>query len=109
MRKLEVFRNGVPAGLLTEISRHSYIFRYHDTYFRDSSQPPISITLPKSQQEYQSDHLFPYFSNMVAEGANLAIQSRYLNIDEQDTLSLLAATAHTDTIGAVTVRLPKDK
>ena len=41
---------------------------------------------------------------MIAEGANLAIQSRYLKIDERDILSLLEATAYSDSIGAITVK-----
>ncbi len=107
MRKAEVYRNGILAGILTEESRNSYLFRYHDTYFNDSSRSAISLTLPKTQQEYRNEHMFPFFSNMIAEGANLAIQSRYLKIDERDVLSLLGATASTDTIGAVTVELIK--
>ncbi|MEO5601579.1 MAG: HipA N-terminal domain-containing protein [Cyclobacteriaceae bacterium] len=105
MRKAEVYRNGILAGILTEENRNSYLFRYDDAYFNDSSKSAISLTLPKTQQEYRSEHIFPFFSNMVAEGANLAIQSRYLKIDERDILSLLAATASSDTIGAVTVKL----
>ena len=105
MRKAEVYRSGILAGVLTEESRNGYLFRYDDAYFNDNNKSAISLTLPKTQQEYRSDHMFPFFSNMVAEGANLAIQSRYLKIDERDVLSLLGATASTDTIGAVTVKL----
>lgn len=105
MRKAEVYRNGVLAGILTEEGRNSYSFRYDDAYFKDSNKYAISLTLPKTQQEYRSEHIFSFFSNMIAEGANLAIQSRYLKIDERDVLSLLAATASGDTIGAVTVKL----
>jgi len=105
MRRAEVFRNGILAGILTEQSRNSYSFRYDDAYFNDGNKYAISLTLPKTQQEYRSEHIFPFFSNMIAEGANLAIQSRYLKIDERDVLSLLAATASGDTIGAVTVKL----
>src|SRR5690349_19522965 len=104
MRKAAVYRNGVLAGVLVEESRDSYSFRYDDAYFIDSNKYAISLTLPKTQQEYRSDHMFPFFSNMIAEGANLAIQRRYLKIDDSDVLSLLDATASTDTIGAVTVK-----
>ncbi len=105
MRKAEVYNNGDLAGILIEENRNHYIFRYEDAYFNDPVKPSISLTLPKYQQEYRSEFLFPYFSNMVAEGTNLAIQSRYLKIDERDLLSLLGATAGNDTIGAVTVKL----
>ncbi len=105
MRKAEVYNNGILAGVLIEEDRNNYVFRYDDTYFADSSKPAISLTIPKSQPEYRSEYMFPFFSNMVAEGANLAIQSRYLKLDEKDILSLLGATAVHDTIGAVTVKL----
>ena len=105
MRKAEVYRNGILSGILTEENRGNYLFRYDDTYLNDSNKSAISLTLPKTQQEYHSEHMFPFFSNMIAEGANLAIQTRYLKIDERDVLSLLGATASTDTIGAVTVKM----
>ena len=41
---------------------------------------------------------------MLAEGANKAYQCRTLRIDEDDAFGLLLATAHTDTIGAITVK-----
>ena len=41
---------------------------------------------------------------MLSEGANKAIQSRILKIDGNDYFTLLLKTAHTDTIGAVTVK-----
>jgi len=103
MRKAAVYCNGTLAGILTEESRKLYIFRYNDTYFNDSTKPAISLTLPKTQQEYKSEYMFPFFSNMAAEGDNLAIQSRYLKIDESDILSLLGATATHDSIGVVTL------
>lgn len=101
MRTAEVYNNGILAGYLIEESPHRYVFRYSDEYFGDA----ISLTLPKHQQEYRSEFMFPFFSNMVAEGANLEIQSRYLKIDERDVLGLLAATAQYDTIGAITIKM----
>lgn len=105
MRKAAVYRNGIFAGILTEQDRNKYTFQYDEAYFNDISKYAISLTLPKTQREYRSEHMFPFFSNMVAEGTNLAIQSRYLKIDERDVLSLLAATASKDTIGAVTIKI----
>jgi HipA-like protein len=105
MRKAEVYRNGILAGILLEENRQHFVFRYEDSYFNDADKPAISLTLPKTQQEYHSAFLFPFFSNMIAEGSNLAIQSSYLKIDERDVLSLLGATAESDSIGAVTVKL----
>lgn len=104
MRKAKVYRNGLYAGTLTEESRKSYSFLYDDAYFRDTSKPAISLTLPKTQQEYHSEYLFPFFFNMLSEGENRKLQSTQLRIDEEDHFGLLMATAQHDTIGAVTVR-----
>jgi HipA-like protein len=104
MRKLAVFRNKVFAGILTEKSRSDYVFRYDDAYFFDPSKPAISLTLPKSQEQYHETFLFPFFFNMLSEGVNRQLQCSQLKIGEQDHFGLLAATAQYDTIGAITVK-----
>lgn len=104
MRQAEVYRNGILAGILTEENQNSFIFRYDVNYFADQTKPAISLTLPKTRQEYHGSFLFPFFSNMLSEGANRKIQSRMLRIDENDDFGILLATAQVDTIGAVTVK-----
>ena len=104
MRTAEVFCNGVMAGILKEENRNSYVFRYYDNYFADGKKPAVSLTLPKTQQEYRSEFLFPFFANMLSEGTNRKLQSRLLRIDEKDDFGILLATAQYDTIGAVTVK-----
>lgn len=104
MRTLEIYRNGILAGLLIEENRKHYIFRYDEKYFIDDNNPAISLTLPKTQKEYSSEFLFPCFFNMLSEGVNRRLQSVQLKIDEEDNFGLLAATAQYDTIGAVTVK-----
>jgi serine/threonine-protein kinase HipA len=104
MRKVEVYRNGILAGFLAEEDRRNYVFRYDDNYFADSTKPSISLTLPKTIQEYKSEFLFPFFYNMLSEGVNRKLQSTQLKIDEEDNFGLLTATAQYDTIGAVTIK-----
>ncbi|MBU3713905.1 MAG: phosphatidylinositol kinase [Ferruginibacter sp.] len=104
MRSLEIYRNGILAGVLIEENRKHYIFKYDDKYFIDKSKPSISLTLPKTQKEYSSEFLFPFFFNMLSEGVNRKLQSIQLKIDEEDDFGLLAATAQYDTIGAITVK-----
>ncbi|MCC5945641.1 MAG: HipA N-terminal domain-containing protein [Bernardetiaceae bacterium] len=104
MRKVKVYRNGILAGTLTEEYAGLFVFRYEDTYFNNSRLPAISLTLPKTQKEYSSNFLFPFFANMLSEGVNRKLQSTQLKIDEKDSFGLLMATAQYDTIGAVTVK-----
>ena len=66
--------------------------------------PPISATLLKREDAFYSEHLFPFFSNMIPEGANRRVICRSLKIDEQDFFGLLEAMADRDFIGAVNVR-----
>lgn len=101
---MEIYRNGILAGTLTEENRQRYVFRYEDNYFNDANKPGISLTLPKTQKEYSSEFLFPFFFNMLSEGVNRKLQSTQLRIDEEDNFGLLAATAQYDTIGAITVK-----
>jgi HipA-like protein len=104
MKQALVYNNGELAARLTLTDEKEYVFRYEDNYFKDSSKHGISLMLPKTHQEYRSRALFPFFSNMLAEGFNRQLQSRQLQIDENDDFSLLLNTAGSDTIGAVTVK-----
>ena len=104
MRKANVYYNGKLAGELTETTEKKYLFRYNDIYFNDPVEPEISLTLPKNQQEYYSDYLFPFFFNMLSEGSNRISQSRLLHIDEKDHFGILLATAQNDVTGAITVK-----
>jgi serine/threonine-protein kinase HipA len=60
--------------------------------------------MSKKQLTHNSEHLFPFFYNMISEGTNRVVQSKQLKIDEKDFFGLLLATAQYDTIGAITVR-----
>ena len=104
MRKLLVYRNKEYAGTLAEESQQQFVFRYDTAYYANTTKPAISLTLPKSQQEYRSSVLFPFFYNMLSEGVNRQLQNRLLKIDEDDNFGLLSATAQYDTIGAITVK-----
>lgn len=104
MRRGKVYSNGILAGVLEETDEGKYIFTYARNYLMDSSFKGISLTMPKRKEPYVSDELFPFFFNMLSEGANKALQCRTLKIDENDAFGLLLATASYDTIGDITVK-----
>ena len=104
MRKAAVYRNQVFAGTLTELDNQQFVFEYDLDYLTDTTNKSISLTLPKRSGKYTSAHLFPCFFNLLSEGINKQIQNRQHKIDEADYFGLLLATAHTDTIGAITVK-----
>jgi serine/threonine-protein kinase HipA len=92
------------AGILEKTERLQYIFRYDDEYYINPACSAISLSMPKTQQEYRSHFLFPFFYGMLSEGVNRQTQCRLLRIDENDHFSLLLATAQFDTIGSITVK-----
>ncbi|CAN5906757.1 hypothetical protein BH11BAC7_BH11BAC7_22250 [soil metagenome] len=104
MRTGFVYRNEDQAGRITKTDEGEYIFRYEDNYFLDPQKRSVSLTLPKTQQEYRSKILFPFFFNLLSEGVNKSLQCRTFQIDEEDYFSLLLQTSGEDTIGAITVR-----
>jgi serine/threonine-protein kinase HipA len=104
MRQARVYRNGELVGYITEHDRRNYSFVYEDTWYTNNRKPAVSLTLPKTQKEYKSEFLFPFFFNMLSEGVNKRLQSTLLRIDEEDSFGLLLATAQSDTIGAVTIK-----
>lgn len=104
MRKAAIYSNEKLAGTLTETDEGKYVFEYQDDYLKDNQSRAISLTFPKRKEAYISDYLFPFFYNMLSEGANKASQCSTLKIDENDAFGLLLATAGHDTIGAITVK-----
>ncbi len=100
MRQCKVFVHDIEAGILQETDHRQYIYTYNDKYEGD----PVCLAMPVRREPYRSAHLFPYFFNMLSEGANRQTQSQLLHIDENDDFGILLATAQDDTIGAVTVK-----
>lgn len=104
MKSANVYRNGERIGVLTRHKRNSYEFEYDEQWFNNPQKPAVSLTMPKTNQTYRADHLFPFFYNLLSEGVNRKLQSRQLKIDEKNYFDLLLETAQTDTIGAITVK-----
>ncbi|MDJ0364287.1 HipA N-terminal domain-containing protein [Hymenobacter sp. H14-R3] len=98
----ELLYNGAVAGVLRR-SGLQYSFRYEAAYLQ-GAQAAISLTLPKWPEAFVSPVLFSFFYGLLAEGVAKQIQCRELKIDERDHFTRLLRTAHTETIGAVTVR-----
>lgn len=104
MRALAVYNNDIPAGILTENAPgRDYVFQYNESYLASGGNP-ISFTLPIRKEAFTSEHLFPFFSNMIPEGTNRKMICRAMRIDEEDLFGILSAMADKDTIGAVNVR-----
>ncbi|MUP46482.1 phosphatidylinositol kinase [Gramella sp. BOM4] len=104
MRQAKILYKGKEAGILEQHNDGSFSFRYLDSWLANSENPSISLTLPRSQTEYHSDYLFPFFYNMLPEGTNRQIVIRANRLDSNDHFGILMTTARYDTVGAVTVK-----
>lgn len=103
MRKAKILYKDEEAGILTQDDEGTFTFRYNDVWMSDSNKPGVSLTLPKTQQEYHSKYLFSFFYNMLPEGSNKQVVCNLMRIDPNDYFGLLMTTAKTDTIGAIRV------
>ncbi|MBP3256670.1 MAG: HipA N-terminal domain-containing protein [Bacteroidales bacterium] len=104
MRQLAVYQNHFLAGILTERNPgRGYVFEYDRNYLASGGNP-ISVTLPLRSEPFEADALFPFFENMIPEGANRRLFCRSRRIDENDYFGILSALAGKDVIGSVSLR-----
>jgi serine/threonine-protein kinase HipA len=104
MQKGNVYRNDVLVGEITRDENGVYGFTYNLEYLSRDDAMSISVNLPLQSEVFISDRLFSFFFNMLAEGNIKEIQCRDLKIDPEDNFSRLLKTAHSNTIGSITVK-----
>ena len=100
--RARVVNHGIVAGILEE-SENGYSFTYDKAYLIDPSTESVCLAMPKQKESYTSEHMFPFFHGLLAEGVTKNLQCRQLKIDENDHFSRLIRTAHSDVIGSVTI------
>lgn len=103
MRLDVIYKGKMKAGELWR-DNLGYHFVYDDEFLNNETTRPISINMPKTQKEYQSENLFPYFQSILSEGENRKKICKALGIDESDDWGLLIHTCGEDTVGAITVK-----
>ena len=104
MRQVIVYVNDKKAGVLSETHPGTgYSFIYDQDYLV-SDAPSISVSLSKSNPVYESSTLFPFFANMIPEGANRKVICRIHRIDENDLFGILVAMAGRDFSGGVQIK-----
>ncbi len=103
MREAKVLFKDEVAGILTQHDNGSFTFCYLDDWLNDKDKPSISLTLPKGEQPFHSEFLFPFFYNMLPEGSNKQVVCKLNRIDKEDYFGLLMTTAKNDSIGSVRI------
>ena len=93
------------AGILKETDE-GYSFQYDNDYASDSSNAPVSLTLPLQKEEYTSKWLFPFFDGLIPEGWLLDIVTHNWKLDYRDRFGILLVACK-DAIGAVSIKSEK--
>ena len=101
----KVLYDGVLAARLSETD-DGYVLQYDEKYLSLSESKSISLTLPKREEPYRSNVLFPFFDGLIPEGWLLDIAVTHWKLKSNDRFELLLTTCR-DTIGAVTVEPDK--
>lgn len=101
-KKLEIFYKNTFAGILEKSVEGQFIFEYDDDYLA-SSRPSLSLSLPKEDKHFESDHLFAFFDGLIPEGWVLNLASKKLRLNPMSERFELLEALCQDCIGAVHV------
>lgn len=100
-RTAYVYVRNVFAGILAETDS-GYSFSYDNDYLKSDNAAVVSLTLPLSDEPYNSRTLFPFFDGLIPEGWLLNVVSRNWKIDTKDRFGLLLVACK-DAIGNVSI------
>jgi serine/threonine-protein kinase HipA len=101
MKRAKVYMHTEWAGILTE-DENGYHFQYQSDYLKKAKAEAISLTLPLSEQKYESQILFPFFDGLIPEGWLLDIAQKNWKLNPRDRMDILLKTCY-DCIGAVSI------
>lgn len=102
MKQAGIYVNDIFCGVLTE-DEEGFHFHYDKDYQNKADAPPVSPTMPLSEQSFDKEMLFPVFDGLIPEGWLLDIASASWKIDPRDRMSLLLACCK-DCIGNISVK-----
>ena len=97
-----VYVRNVFAGTLAETD-FGYSFSYDNNYLKSDQATTVSLTLPLSDEPYNSRTLFPFFDGLIPEGWLLNVVEDNWKVNPNDRMSLLLLLGE-DSIGAVSVK-----
>lgn len=106
MREGLVYYKDKFAGIISE-NEDGFIFKYDIEYLNDENSKPISLTLPKQLESYESKILFPFFDGLIPEGWLLNIAVKNWKLNSKDRFGLLLILCK-DCIGSISI-IPKNE
>ncbi len=98
--ELSIHFHEKPCGVLN-IDQERMSFSYLPDYIADGG-PPISVSMPCSQQIWPDANTFPFFENLLPEGAIRQLLANRLGTAENNFSRLLQATGG-DVAGAISI------
>jgi serine/threonine-protein kinase HipA len=93
--------NNKLAGYLTE-NEDGYTFLYDQSYLKETSAKPVSLTLLLQEKPYVSRTMLPFFDGLIPEGWLLEIAEKNWKLNARDRMGLLLACCK-NCIGAVSI------
>jgi serine/threonine-protein kinase HipA len=100
-RKAKIYVKKSFAGILEE-NESGYSFIYDKNYLEKENPSPISLTMPTTKQQYDSNVFFPFFDGLIPEGWLLEVTLKTWKLDYRDRMGLLLVACR-DNIGCVSV------
>lgn len=97
-----VYVQGILAGAIKETDE-GYTFSYDKEYLLRKDAVGISLTMPLTQEVYESTILFPFFDGLIPEGWLLNVVSHNWKINPNDRFGLMLSACR-DCIGDVCIR-----
>ena len=79
---------------------------YDDDYMQNEQYPPISLTLPKTQKNYEEKNMLPFFDGLIPEGWLLKAVCKNWKLSEKDRMGILLVSCR-DCIGSVSIEEDK--
>ena len=72
-----------------QIEQERFAFQYTNTY-RQQNRPPLSLIFPLREAPYPDNQVFPFFENLLPEGAIRQLLAKTLNTSDNHFSQLLA-------------------
>ena len=91
IRKLAVYFNQTPIGLLCINAHNEMTFTYHAKYAENKQNQALSQSLPLQKATYDAKECRPFFSGILPEAHMRTAIAKQLGISEKNDFALLSA------------------
>lgn len=79
----------IPVGFIRGEGSADARFAYSDTWLRDPSSAPISLSLPLQEAPFTPAQTKAYFDGLLPEGFTRSTVAQWMHVDDGDYLSIL--------------------